>query len=78
MIAIQNNIQNLKCYVKTKISILQQEMNNLEEDVNLYSDKMLEWETKLKINEYHSISQYKQNATFIKHRVKVCKYIPHF
>lgn len=74
MIAIQNNIQNLKCHVKSKLSNLQQEIDNLEEDVNLYSEKMIDWDTKVKINEYHSISQYKQNALFIKHRVKVCNY----
>lgn len=72
MIEIQTNIRNLKCHVKLKLTVLQQEIDNLEEDVNLYADKMIEWERKVKINEYQSISQYKQNATFIRHRVKVC------
>lgn len=71
MITIQSNIQNLKTYIKSKLTNVQQEINNLDEDVNFYSERMNDWATKVTINEYPSISHYKQSTAFIKHRVKV-------
>lgn len=74
MIAIQDNINNFKIHVKSKICSLQEEIHFLEEDVSFYSVKVDEWSKKVVINEHPSVSQYKQSATFLKHRVKVTKY----
>lgn len=71
MITIQSNIQNLKTHIKSKLTSIQQEMSSLDEDVNLYSDRMTDWCTKVTINEYPALSHYKQSTSFVKHRVKV-------
>lgn len=70
MVAIQDKIHSYKSDVKMKIQSLQQEIDNLEEDVNYYSNKMIDWSAKVKLNEHISISRDKQNY-FLKHRVKV-------
>lgn len=75
MVAIQDNLQNFKTYIKSNKFKLLKEVNNLEEDVNLYSEKVSDWSTKVKVNEFPAVSNYKQNAMFIKHRVKVIHYI---
>lgn len=71
MITIQGNIQKLKTHIKSKLCSVHQEINNLDEDVNLYSERMNDWCMKVTIHEYPTISHYKQSTTFIKHRVKV-------
>lgn len=70
MVDIQDKIHTIKTEVKMKIYSLKDEINNLEEDVNYYSNKMTDWSTKIKLNELLPSSHYKQNI-FLKHRVKV-------
>lgn len=71
MITLQNNIQDLKKYIKSKLLTIANDVDDLEEDVNFYAEKMYDWSKKVEINKYNSISHYKRNATYLKHSVKV-------
>lgn len=71
MIIIQDHIQCLKSQIKSKLGCLQQENIIFEEDIHFYSVKIVDWSAKVKLNEFPTQSQYKQNNNTLKHKVKV-------
>lgn len=73
MIDLQDKIQNLRLQIISKLDKLNKENEELNEDVDFYSERIVEWSEPVKINTFPNLDIRRTKTVLQKHHCKVRK-----